>query len=162
MKEYKNPLILVFPVIFKDKCSEIFGQKYSNNVQLSKLPQMKFNIRRKLFKYSFIHWSQHHDLIDTFVESCSFYIRVYWFKWKETLPTGTCISFHSNIAMKRYTRHKNEQFWEILILLEPKSFIQNCFSFVSLRSGEQIQNIKFGAEVADICVNKRVVCIAFR
>ena len=38
MKEYKNPLILVFPVIFKDKCSEIFGQKYSNNVQLSKLP----------------------------------------------------------------------------------------------------------------------------
>lgn len=35
-------------------------------------------------------------------------------------------------------------------------------SFVSLRSGEQIQNIKFGAEVADICVNKRVVCIAFR
>ena len=26
----------------------------------------------------------------------------------------------------------------------------------------QVHNIKFGAEVADICVNKRVVCVAFR
>jgi len=35
-------------------------------------------------------------------------------------------------------------------------------SFVSLLSGEQVNNIKFNSEVADVCVNKRVICIAFR
>jgi len=35
-------------------------------------------------------------------------------------------------------------------------------SFVSLKTGEQVNNIKFSSEVADICVNKRVVCVAFR
>ena len=29
-------------MIFKDKCSEIFVQKYSNNIQLSKLPQNEY------------------------------------------------------------------------------------------------------------------------
>jgi len=35
-------------------------------------------------------------------------------------------------------------------------------SFVSLLSGEQVNHIKFSSEVADICVNKRVICVAFR
>merc|ERR1719319_1148994 len=35
-------------------------------------------------------------------------------------------------------------------------------SFVSMLSGEQVNNIKFSSEVADICVNKRVICVAFR
>merc|ERR1719222_738385 len=35
-------------------------------------------------------------------------------------------------------------------------------SFVSLLTGEQVNNIKFSSEVADICVNKRVICVAFR
>jgi len=35
-------------------------------------------------------------------------------------------------------------------------------SFVSLLSGEQVNNIKFHSEVADVCVNKRVICVAFR
>ena len=26
----------------------------------------------------------------------------------------------------------------------------------------QVNNIKFSSEVADICVNKRVICVAFR
>ena len=35
-------------------------------------------------------------------------------------------------------------------------------SFISLRTGDQVHSIKFGAEAADICVNKRAVCVAFR
>jgi len=35
-------------------------------------------------------------------------------------------------------------------------------SFVSLLSGDQVNNIKFHSEVADVCVNKRVICVAFR
>lgn len=35
-------------------------------------------------------------------------------------------------------------------------------SFVSLSTGEQVNNIKFNCEVADIYVNKRVICVAFR
>ena len=35
-------------------------------------------------------------------------------------------------------------------------------SFVSLKTGDQVHNIKFATEVADICVNKRVICVAFR
>ena len=35
-------------------------------------------------------------------------------------------------------------------------------SFLSLKTGELVHNIKFSSEVADICVNKRVVCVSFR
>merc|ERR1719394_1514616 len=35
-------------------------------------------------------------------------------------------------------------------------------TFISLKTGEQVNLLKFNSEVADICVNKRVVCIAFR
>merc|ERR1719232_2157633 len=35
-------------------------------------------------------------------------------------------------------------------------------TFISLKTGEQVNLLKFNTEVADICVNKRVVCIAFR
>ena len=34
--------------------------------------------------------------------------------------------------------------------------------FISLKSGAGVHSIKFSSEVADICVNKRVVCVAFR
>ena len=40
--ENKTPLIPVFQVILKYQCSEIFVQKYSNNIWLSKLPRIKY------------------------------------------------------------------------------------------------------------------------
>lgn len=35
-------------------------------------------------------------------------------------------------------------------------------TFISLKSGAQVHSVKFASEVADMCVNKRVVCVAFR
>ena len=35
-------------------------------------------------------------------------------------------------------------------------------SFISLKSGESVHNIKFNSEVADVLANKRVVVLSFR
>ena len=35
-------------------------------------------------------------------------------------------------------------------------------SFLSLKTGELVHSIKFSSEVADIAVNKRIICISFR
>ena len=37
-----------------------------------------------------------------------------------------------------------------------------CYANVNPPLPFQVNNIKFSSEVADICVNKRVICVAFR
>ena len=39
---------------------------------------------------------------------------------------------------------------------------QNAQPLTSLSLSFKVNNIKFSSEVADICVNKRVICVAFR
>ena len=58
--ENKTPLILVFPVIFKDQCLEKFGHKYLN-IWLSKLPQIEYeyweeNIFMYIRSYTGMYW----------------------------------------------------------------------------------------------------------
>ena len=58
--ENKPPLIPVFQLIFKYQCLEIFVQKYSNiqiilGFESCHESNTNINIRRKIFKYSFIH-----------------------------------------------------------------------------------------------------------